>query len=79
MERKRFSVLFFIKRSKLLKNGEAPVRVRGKSTACCPRVPNADDPHSHYTIAYFAPNKNKKVYRNERCTFFYFMQTRWLN
>lgn len=28
MERKRFSVLFFIKRSKLLKNGEAPVRVR---------------------------------------------------
>ena len=24
MERKRFSVLFFIKRSKLLKNGEAP-------------------------------------------------------
>ena len=27
MERKRFSVLFFIKRSKLLKNGEAPVRV----------------------------------------------------
>ena len=26
MERKRFSVLFFIKRSKLLKNGEAPVR-----------------------------------------------------
>lgn len=28
MERKRFSVLFFIKRTKLLKNGEAPVRVR---------------------------------------------------
>lgn len=28
MERKRFSILFFIKRSKLLKNGEAPVRVR---------------------------------------------------
>ena len=28
MERKRFSVLFFIKRSKLLKNGESPVRVR---------------------------------------------------
>ena len=28
MERKRFRVLFFIKRSKLLKNGEAPVRVR---------------------------------------------------
>ena len=28
MERKRFSVLFFIKRSKLLKNGETPVRVR---------------------------------------------------
>jgi site-specific recombinase XerD len=28
MERKRFSVLFFIKRTKLLKNGDAPVRVR---------------------------------------------------
>lgn len=28
MERKRFSILFFIKRGKLLKNGEAPVRVR---------------------------------------------------
>lgn len=28
MERKRFSVLFFIKRTKLLKNGEAPLRVR---------------------------------------------------
>lgn len=28
MERKRFSVLFFIKRGKLLKNGQAPVRVR---------------------------------------------------
>ncbi len=28
MERKRFSILFFIKRTKLLKNGEAPVRVR---------------------------------------------------
>lgn len=28
MERKRFSVLFFIKRTKLLKNGEAPVRLR---------------------------------------------------
>ena len=28
MEREIFSVLFFIKRSKLLKNGEAPVRVR---------------------------------------------------
>jgi site-specific recombinase XerD len=28
MERKRFSILFFIKRSKLLKNGEAPLRVR---------------------------------------------------
>ena len=28
MERKRFSVLFFIKRNKLLKNGETPVRVR---------------------------------------------------
>jgi len=28
MERKRFSVLFFIKRTKLLKSGEAPVRVR---------------------------------------------------
>lgn len=28
MERKKISVLFFIKRSKLLKNGEAPVRVR---------------------------------------------------
>ena len=28
MERKRFSVLFFIKRRKLLKNREAPVRVR---------------------------------------------------
>lgn len=28
MEHKRFSVLFFIKRTKLLKNGEAPVRVR---------------------------------------------------
>jgi hypothetical protein len=27
MERKRFSILFFIKRSKLLKNGEAPLRV----------------------------------------------------
>jgi len=28
MERKRFCILFFIKRNKLLKNGEAPVRVR---------------------------------------------------
>lgn len=28
MERKRFSILFFIKRTKLLKNGEAPIRVR---------------------------------------------------
>lgn len=28
MERKRFSILFFIKRTKLLKNGEAPVRIR---------------------------------------------------
>lgn len=28
MERKRFSILYFIKRTKLLKNGEAPVRVR---------------------------------------------------
>lgn len=28
MERKRISILFFIKRSKLLKNGEAPIRVR---------------------------------------------------
>jgi len=28
MERKRFSILFFIKRSKLLKNGEAPLRIR---------------------------------------------------
>lgn len=28
MERKRLSILFFIKRSKLLKNGEAPIRVR---------------------------------------------------
>lgn len=28
MERKRFSVLFFIKRTELLKSGEAPVRVR---------------------------------------------------
>lgn len=28
MERKTFSVLFFIKKSKLLKNGEAPVCMR---------------------------------------------------
>ena len=51
MERKRFSVLFFIKRSKLLKNGEAPVRVRvGKSSVSCPLKPSDSAPLKHSTM-----------------------------
>ena len=44
MERKRFSVLFFIKRSKLLKNGEAPVRVRFSAAPVQPAVPAGNWP-----------------------------------
>ena len=41
MARKSFSVLFFIKKAKLLKNGEAPV---GKSSVSCPLKPSDSAP-----------------------------------
>ena len=39
VKRNTLSVLFIIKKSKLLKNGEAPVCMRGKSSVRCPLKP----------------------------------------
>ena len=52
MARKTFNVLFFIKKARLLKNGEAPACMRITVNGCMVEKPRDFDPFGHAGFAH---------------------------